>query len=198
MLIIASIASVSILGIGYAHYSDAQLKNEQAMTQQRQLNRETDQLRKNKDFLDKTGTSFVHIKAQGFFGEEDRLSWGETLKITAQRLKLPSLKYSIRPQQQLQDIGSGYSPALSLSQSIMDIEADLLHEGDFITLSEQLSELPGLFRVLDCELSKEKEISLSQPNKNISLKCSLAWHTVKHSTVEDGEMFEDDIDLGLM
>ena len=197
ILLIACVVSVSVLSIGHTRYNDAHSQKEQAITRVNQLNRETSQLEESQVFLDKTGMSFRNIQTQGFYGEEDRLLWGETLKATAQRLKLPKFKYSIRPQQQIGTVGSGFSPSLSLSQSIMDIEADLLHEGDFVSISEQLSKMPGLFRVIDCELIKEKEISLTEPNKNVSLKCSLAWHTVKHVVVDE-EMIEDDIDLEFM
>lgn len=144
--------------------------------------------------LKDSGDSFTRLKAQGFYGEEDRLSWSETLKTTAQRLKLPKFKYSIRPQQNLPTIGPGYTPALLLSQSIMDIEADLLHEGDFIEISEQLSNMPGLFRVLGCELTKEKNVTLTEPHKNVALKCLQAWYTLQYSP-EDEEMLVDDIDM---
>lgn len=187
---VAVVISIVILVSSYSHYSHAKQKKAQAIAQQDHLYWEINQYIEDKRFLDNIGQSFEQIKAQGFFGEEDRLSWAEAIKTTAQRLKLPNLKYSIRPQQEIADVGDGISPDLLVSQSIMDIEADLLHEGDFITMSEQLSRMPGLFRVLACDLRKEKEITLTEPSKNIGLKCSLAWNTAKYSPRED--TFEDD------
>lgn len=197
-LAISLSVSVAIVGVSYAWFKDAEAKLERAETQKRQLVLDIDQLRERQDFLAKADVSFEQVKSQGFFGDEDRLSWGEALKATAQRLKLPSLKYSIRPQMQISSVSPAYSPALILSESIMDIEAHLLHEGDFISLSEELSKLPGLFRVVDCNITKEKEIIITEPNKNISLKCSLAWHTVKYVESSESDFLEDDIDLGFM
>lgn len=188
LVAIATIVSIAILGAGYYYYTDAKQKNTQAIALQDSIYRDIDQLIENKRFLDNAGDSFTRIQAQGFFGDEDRLAWAETLKTTAQNLKLPNLKYSIRPQQAVSNIGPGVSPALHLSESIMDIEADLLHEGDFIEISKQLTKMPGLFRVQGCELNKAKEISLTEPAKNIALKCSLAWHTVKHSPIDDADI----------
>lgn len=185
ILIVAVTLSCAMLAMSYSHYSQAQQNNAQLLAQQSLLSQDIEQLIEDKKLISEVGDNFNYLQAQGFFGDEDRLSWGEALKITAQRLKLPSLKYSIRPQQQITNIGGQTLPSLQLSQSIMDIEAELMHEGDFMTLSEQLSRLSGLFRVQDCQLDRVENISTSVLQKNINLKCSLAWHTVKHVEVDD-------------
>jgi cell division protein FtsL len=193
MLLLASAISLAILLIGVNHYNRVEQKNEQILIRQDELHREIQQLTANQKFLKNTGESFKYIQSLGFFGAEDRLSWAETLKRTAHLLKLPELKYSISPQQQVSGLGEGLAPSLQLSQSVMNIEAGLLHDGDFITLSEQLSLAPGLFRVLGCDLQKENEIALTKPVKNISLKCALAWNTLAYSP-EDDVSAEDEFD----
>mgnify|MGYP006921596067 CR=1 FL=1 len=185
MLVAASAISVIMLLAGLDYYSSTKQKHAEIDALQHRLHREIDQLTAGRELLKNTGESFALIQNLGFFGAEDRLSWGEVLKTTAKRLKLPELRYSVSPQQRVGNLGIRLSPSLKLSQSIMDIEAGLLHEGDLITLSEQLLQAPGLFRVLGCDLQKEKEISLRQLTKNISLRCSLAWNTVAYFPEQD-------------
>lgn len=193
MLLLASTISLAILLMGVNHYNHIKQKNNQILIRQDELLHEIQQLTANQKFLKNTGESYKHIQSLGFFGAEDRLSWAETLKRTAHLLKLPELKYSISPQQRVDNLGEGLPPSLQLSQSVMNIEAGLLHDGDFITLSEQLALAPGLFRVLGCDLQKEKEIALTKPAKNISLKCALAWNTLAYSPEED-DIAEDELD----
>jgi len=190
LLIACGISSVIIM-LGLNAYSDAKQKTFEVLSLQDQLYRDIERLSSDKAFLERMGESFERIQALGFFAEEDRLSWAEVTKKTAQRLKLPGLKYSIAPQHYVYSLSDGSSSVLQLSQSVMMIEADLLHEGDFIVLSKQLSLAPGLFRILNCDLEKADEIALEQLRKNISLKCSLAWHTLTLSSAAEDSFDEE-------
>jgi len=142
------------------------------------------------------GSKFEALKSNGFYGSEDRLPWAEALKDSSQRLKLPNLKYSISPQEKVEKLAISFLPSLMLSQSVMNIEADLLHEGDLLSLSEALSTQLGLYRVVGCELEKGDDISVNTIQKNVSLKCSLAWHTLKYDPAQN-DAIEEDIDLGI-
>lgn len=160
------------------------------------LNSEVSEFVEEKKLLADIGTRFKGIQLNGFYGDEDRLSWGESLKDVSQRLKLPNLKYSIAPQEQVLDVAIGHLPSLTVSQSIMKIEADLLHEGDFLTISEVLSKQPGTYRLLGCELDKAEEVSIRKIQKNVSLNCTLAWYTVKYDSSARNAV-EDDADMDI-
>lgn len=196
LLIMAVISAVSIglLAIAMQHYSNASSKTGAILTQQDQLHAEMEELQQNKQDFESSKEMFAAIKAQGFFGEEDRLSWGEALSMATDNLDLPQMKYSIRPQKTVQDLGGDYMAELNLTKSVMDIDAGLPHEADFISISKRLSKLPGLFQVQSCELAKRDEIVLHEADSNITLKCSLAWYTARQKAI-DTTFEDDDFDL---
>lgn len=191
---IACVISLGLLVVAFTYNGSMTDEFEQLNTQAADQTKEINKLVEAKQLLEDIGGQFEHIKSNGFYGNEDRLSWAEALKRTASQLKLPNLKYSISPQEKVSELAVGFLPGLVLSQSTMNIEADLLHEGDLLSLSETLSSQSGLYRVLGCELQKEDVIVVKRIQKNVSLKCSLAWHTVKHDPSQD-DMVEEDIDL---
>jgi len=191
---IAVLASLLLVGFAYNSNANTFEDYEQLSSQRSMLKADVNELVEARDLLANMGTKFENIKLQGFYGEEDRLSWVEVLKIVSDRLKLPNLKYSISPQEKISRISNNSVPGLFLSQSIMSIDADLLHEGDMLDISDALSRQPGLFRVQGCELNKEESSSVYKDKKNMTLKCSLAWHTVKYNP--DEIVADEEIDLG--
>lgn len=190
------LASIVLLVVAYSIKQEASQQHQQLITERDMLNSEVRELVKDKKLLADIGTQFEAIQLSGFYGDEDRLSWGEALKGVSQRLKLPNLKYSIAPQEQLEDVAVGHLPGLIVSQSVMKIEADLLHAGDLLTISEALSKESGTYRLLGCELDKVEDISVMKIQKNVSLNCTLVWHTVKYdASVED--VVDEDMDMDI-
>ncbi|PCI70254.1 MAG: hypothetical protein COB26_04525 [Piscirickettsiaceae bacterium] len=198
-LIIATVMaliSIMLLVVTYSNNQEAFQKQEQLISERNMLKSEVNGLVKAEKLLADIGTRFETIRLNGFYGDEDRLSWGEALKEASQRLKLPNLKYSITPQEQVLDVAVGHLSGLILSQSVMKIEADLLHEGDLLTISEALSKQSGAYRLLGCELDKADDISIRKIQKNVSLNCTLAWYTVKYDASQEN-VVEDDIDMDI-
>jgi len=178
-LLAAIVFTVFILTLSTFYKNDVNQQMLSVTSQQNQLNAEIDRLIEDEALLNETGAAFELLKAKGFYGIEDRLAWIEVLKQVSEQLKLPSFKYSIEPQHDISNIGSGFQSNLGLSESVMKIEADLLHEADFSTIVQQLNDLaPGDFRVDECKITKEGVISLSQIKRNFSINCTLAWYTV--------------------
>lgn len=198
LIVAATMALVSIvlLAVTYSHNKEAIQQYERLVSTQDTLTNEIRVLVNAKTLLADIGTRFESVRLNGFYGAEDRLSWGEALKGAAQRLKLPNLKYSIAPQEQVVDVAVGYLPGLILSESVMKIEADLLHEGDLLTITEALSKQAGSFRLLGCALDKIEEISIRNIQKNVSLNCTLAWYTVKYDASEESEV-DDELDMDI-
>lgn len=194
LVALAGFVSITLLGVSFSFNNEITGELEQLKYENAVHNRKINDLVDAKQLLKDIGSKFDAIKINGFYGNEDRLSWAEALKGSSLRLKLPNLKYSISPQETVMELAVGFLPGLLLSQSIMKIEADLLHEGDLLSLSAALSAEPGLYRLLGCELEKGDDISVNTIQKNVSLTCSLAWYTVKHDSSQDSPI-EEDIDL---
>jgi len=178
-LLAAIVFTAFILTLSTFYKDDIDQKVISVTSQQGQLNAEIDRLIEDEALLNDIGATFELLKEKGFYGIEDRLAWTEVLKQVSEQLKLPSFKYSIEPQHDISNIGSGFQSNLGLSESVMEIEADLLHEADFSTVVQQLNDFaPGVFRVDECKIIKEGVISLNQIKRNLSMNCTLAWYTV--------------------
>jgi len=179
-LLVAIIFSLAIVSGGYLYVDDIEKKKADALNQQARVNSEIDHLVGNEAIVNRVGARFSQLKANGFYALEDRLAWTEVLKQVSEQLKLPNFKYSIAPQKSHSNIGSGFQPDLGLSESLMTIEGDLLHEGDFVTITQQLEKFaPGVFIVRECEMERDGSIVTTQIKKNLVLKCSLAWYSVQ-------------------
>jgi len=185
-LLLVVLASGLMLGAAFFYAQEVDRKKAETLQQQLQINSDIDRLIEDDEIIYSMSADFVQLTSKGFYAQEDRLAWSEILKQLSEQLKLPNFQYSISPQKNISNIGSGFQADLGLSESLMEIEADLLHEGDFLSITEQLSVFaPALFNVRGCFLKKEKFIALTHIKRNIALKCTLAWYTVKPLIVNE-------------
>jgi len=186
-LLAAVIFSLGLVSGAYLYVDDIENQKTDAMNQKGRLNGEIDHLVNNENIVNRVGATFLQLKANGFYALEDRLAWTEVLKMVSEQLKLPNFKYSIAPQKSLLNIGSGFQSNLGLSESIMTIEGDLLHEGDFVTITQQLEAFaPAIFIVRECTMAQGGAIVTTQIKKNLTLKCSLAWYSIQPALQNEG------------
>ena len=122
---------------------------------------------------------FGALDAAGVFGEEQRLTWIETLQEVAARVGLPSLRYRIEPR-------TPYEAGLELRpgayrpfSSVVRVEAGLLHEGDFERLMHGLAmRSAGLYRVERCDLRRAGPSFVMRTGAvNLAAECDLRWIT---------------------
>ena len=122
---------------------------------------------------------FRTLEAAGIIGEEQRLTWIETLQEVAAAVGLPSLRYRIEPRTPYEtglDLGSGaYRPF----SSVVRVEAGLLHEGDFERLAHGLAmRNAGLYRVERCGLRRAAPSFVMRAGAvNLAAECDLRWIT---------------------
>jgi hypothetical protein len=122
----------------------------------------------------------------GFIGQEKRLEWVDSLRRVHKDNKLFNIDYSIDPQ-------AGYStnivPNLGtfiLNRSVMKIEMHMLHEGDLLTLIEQLiAERNSPFIVRDCELTSLGVVKQNTFVPNMLAKCEIDWLTLHEPSRAD-------------
>ena len=128
---------------------------------------------------------------QGAIGEEQRLQWIEVLQDINRTLKLPVLKYTIKPQKTLtlSDTDFSQTEKVALYESAMHLTLGLLHAEDlFVFLDELERHANGLFEVRSCEMVRESSVTtLNSKQANVITECLLAWYTV---TVEEQEVLE--------
>ena len=131
--------------------------------------------------LDQYRNLYSGYKSSGLVGEERRLSWIESLDTTNQVLKLPTLSYSLLPQEKFIRPGLKVSSDVKMNSSPMELTMGLLHEEDLMAVLEGLRlSIKNLFTVESCSLTRSGEISntVNTQDTNISSKCTIRWVTI--------------------
>lgn len=124
---------------------------------------------------------FVSLYEKGIIGEEQRLNWIEALRSIGTSLNLPALNYQIQSQQE-------YTPSYPLNlgkyklySSLMQLDMQLLHEGDLFRVLEALDkQAKGSYTVSSCMIDPVGNTITDKPDAaNISAHCELLWFTIK-------------------
>ena len=131
--------------------------------------------------LEQYRSLYTDYKASGLVGEERRLSWIESLESTNNVLRLPTLTYSLHPQEKFERPGFKLLRGVEVNSSPMDLTMGLLHEEDLFALLEGLRlSISNLFTVDSCSIDRPTGIdrSLDTRRANLVSKCTLRWVTI--------------------
>jgi len=123
---------------------------------------------------------FVELYMQGIIGREKRLNWIEALRQASEKIRLPSLNYSINSQEEhIPEYSINYS-GYTLYRSSMELNLGLLHEGDLFKLMDYMNRAAdGIYTISECSFSmKGREIKFEKNSANISVQCLLNWITI--------------------
>lgn len=126
---------------------------------------------------------FIELYNTGILGPERRLNWIETLRESGEKIQLPEMRYIINSQTEFEPDFSINSGGFHIYSSIMNLDVDLLHEGDLSHLLEDLDRNAlGLFKVSRCKLKRQTDEITENPEKpNISADCELIWFNIKNT-----------------
>lgn len=140
--------------------------------------------RESDKIVDKYEQSYLKLVKKGVVGNEDRLSWFETIQSVSEARGMPSVKYSVVSQKKVESptIKKMYG-GLELYTSVMTLDITMGHEGDMFALIGGLQDkAKGLFTVDRCDLQHNRQdtkiansISLDQ----MKAHCELSWYTIK-------------------
>jgi hypothetical protein len=123
---------------------------------------------------------FVKLYNKGIIGREKRLNWIESLRQAGEKIKLPSMSYSISSQQEyIPEYSVNYS-GYTLYRSGMELNLGLLHEGDLFKLIDYIDRIAdGIYSLSNCTFSMNgKDILYDKDRANVSVSCSLYWITI--------------------
>lgn len=138
-------------------------------------------------------TDYKKYKTKGFLGEEQRLSWIETLESTANNLGLHDLRYKISSRQQLSNENQALPSNITLFKSELTFESGLVHEGDLVELINSLNKLnSGLFIIESCKIDRTVEEVEVASNNNFQATCSTLWYTATYNE-QTNDFMEDEI-----
>ena len=181
ILVVAIVASAAVVVAGY-EYEEAQHEEYQvALSTLRSTHKLYSSMVNDIDLLDQYRTLYSEYKSSGLVGDERRLSWIESLESTNEVLRLPTLGYSLNPQEKFVRPGFQLKRGVSVLSSPMDLKISLLHEEDMFALLEGLRlSIQNLFTVDSCTISRQDPIerSLNTRKANLQSACSIRWVTI--------------------
>jgi len=181
------IVSMLVVFASYFYMDDAQqeqLSAKRAMlVWQAKINNSVE----NNQIIDEFESNFLKLVNQGVVGEEDRLSWFETIQNTAKSRGMPLVKYSISSQQALKEdnLKSKYN-GIDVYKSMMTLDITMAHEGDLFALLNDLEIADGLFTVDLCHIEKNGYKRVNTEN-NMKARCELGWYTFRGSNSSKGK-----------
>lgn len=141
--------------------------------------------------VDQYEQDYLDLVKKGVVGDEDRLSWFETIQYIAESRGMPSVKYSVISQKKIESpvIKKMYS-GLDLYSSVMTLDMKMGHEGDLFALIGGLQDkAKGLFAIDKCDVEqlpvKAQDIDSISIDR-IKAYCELSWYTIKSSEQQGG------------
>ena len=133
------------------------------------------------DLLQQYTQKYDEYKNSGLLGGERRLSWIETLESINEKLKLPTLAYSLKPQGPFTVPMIRDEKYVNLNSTPMELNMAILHEGDIFSVFESIDgEIANLFTIDSCNIRRSSVTgaALNTKRANFSSNCSLRWITV--------------------
>ncbi|HIJ84341.1 MAG TPA: hypothetical protein HPQ00_09065, partial [Magnetococcales bacterium] len=99
---------------------------------------------------------FSDFERQGIIGEEDRVSWVESVRRKGHEGRIFSLNYSVAPPEPFALPSFGKLVGPDLYASGMSIDMELLHEGEMMDFISGLqADAKGLFVVNECHIERK-------------------------------------------
>lgn len=133
----------------------------------------------NNQIIDEYESNFLKLVNQGVVGDENRLSWFETIQNTAKKRGMPLVKYSISSQKALKEpnLKRDYR-GIDVFKSSMTLDVKMAHEGDLFALLNDLAKADGLYTVDKCRIEKISKKAVDTGN-NMKAFCELGWYTFR-------------------
>lgn len=124
---------------------------------------------------------YQDLLASGFVGEERRIEWIETLRQIHLQNKLFSIDYNISQQAVARP---SYLPNLGsfiLHASIMHLDFGMLHEGDLLTLLDNMRAQFNTFVVRECTITRptRQAINSGVITDYLNASCEIDWITLR-------------------
>jgi hypothetical protein len=182
IIFFSGLAIAILLMVAGAQYEKAQQdKYEQSLSTLRTTHQLYSNIINDIDLLEQYRSQYGEYKASGLVGVERRLSWVESLESTNDVLRLPTISYSLLPQEEFERPDFKVKRGVDIKGSVMDLRMGLLHEEDLFALIEGLRlSIKNMFTVESCTLRRTGPVasSLDTRRANLSSNCRLRWVTI--------------------
>ncbi|HHJ34783.1 MAG TPA: hypothetical protein ENJ87_03365 [Gammaproteobacteria bacterium] len=176
-----SVVSIVVVSASYIYMDDAYQDQQSSRRAMRLWKIKIDNSVEKNQIIDEFENNFLMLVNQGVVGEENRLSWFETIQNTAKNRGMPSVKYSISAQKPLKgnNLSARYQ-GIDVFKSVMTLNIKMAHEGDLFALLNDLEKADGLFAVDSCDIEKISKKGVGTEN-NMKAFCELGWYTFRGS-----------------
>jgi hypothetical protein len=126
--------------------------------------------------------SYINLVKNSVVGEENRLSWFETIQATTNARGMPSVKYNVASQKLLESSSTYASVGLQVYRTKMTLDIKMAHEGDlFVMLNSLEKKAKGLFSVDKCNIEQTDTSNAASNENKMQAYCELSWYTFKSS-----------------
>ncbi|EUJ09353.1 hypothetical protein Meth11DRAFT_0145 [Methylophilaceae bacterium 11] len=124
---------------------------------------------------------YQQLIATGFIGEERRIEWIEALRQIHLQHKLFSIDYNISQQATMHPSYLSNLGSFILHSSTMRLNFGLLHEGDLLTLLDNLRAQSTGFIVRECTVTKlsRAKINPTMLTDYLDASCDIDWITLR-------------------
>ena len=123
---------------------------------------------------------YQYLQRIGFIGDEQRLNWLEGLRLANQQARLFGVQYQISSQQPYPYAAELDPGQLTLHQSVMKLNFQLLHEGDLMSFLGTLAKQnAGFFSVNQCRIERLSTSGSIRFRPNLRAECDIAWITLR-------------------
>jgi len=181
ILVVAIIVALAVAAVGY-EYEEAQREEyEASLSRLRSTHNLYSNLVNDIDLLDQYRAQYSEYKSSGLVGEERRLSWIESLESVNEVLRLPTLSYNLRPQEDFKRPDFKLNRGVEVMSSPMELNIGMLHEEDLFALLEGLRlSIRNLFTVDKCSIARQSPVNRSLETKTTNLRsqCTIRWVTI--------------------
>jgi hypothetical protein len=191
VFIIVAVATVSAASFSYMYMDSASQQQASAQRALKIWKNRVNSSRQNNNIIDEYETTYLYLINHGVIGNEDRLSWYETIQSVSESRGMPSVKYSVSSQEKYnsREVAKQYKK-LQLYRSIMTMDIKMSHEGDLFALINNLRDRAnGLFVIDRCDLERidiKQNMKTDAAVDNMKAYCELSWYTIRADQMKKG------------
>lgn len=186
LMLMAVMLSIILIGSSYLYWQSVSEEKRSVESAYLLISNKYETARERKRLIDQFDERFAELTKVGIIGMEQRLSWITVIDSEVRRNKVSYVKYKINKQEVVQDkaLITKY-PGIDIFVSKMDLNMQLLHEGDLFRLMNALeNKAKGLFDITSCKITRNTQsgsllIEHSGTDKNFKADCVLNWYTFR-------------------
>lgn len=185
-LMIMLAISISVVGNSYLYHDSKKDKHDD---QQKAFNLAKNRASESKQaetIIANYLSEFYRYQKAGIIGRENRISWIQAARDSADQLGITSMSYSVGQQEPFVPDYLFQEGSYVLNISKMDLSWLLLHENDFVSVLDSIRDNgKGVYHVRECELRRMTSVITLDPEAtNIATECQLNWLSVDISQIQ--------------